>query len=668
MSEAASSRLRTALAASLVLLSLSVYGAVGGLGFLGYDDDVFVTANPWVRQGLNVRSVRWAFAADLLFETPYADYWAPLTVLSRMVDVELFGLRPAGHHLVNLLLHVATVVLAFLVLERLTGNPWRSAFAAAVMAVHPLHVESVAWVTERKDVLSGLLWWAAIGAYAGHVRAPAPWRRVAVALLFVLGLMTKPMLVTLPFVLLLLDRWPLRRRETVWELLREKWPLFLLSLASLAVTVGANLHTSLVTREAMPLRARLANAAAAYVAYLMQAVWPTGLAVGYPHEGATLGALRLVSSGLVLAWLTAMALRWRSSRPYLLVGWLWFLGTLVPTIGIVQTGVQGRADRFVYVPLFGLSLATVWWIADWAAAGGLPRRRASVAIGATVVLALAATARHQVGYWKNDLTLFTHAASVHGSAIAHNGLGGVFVRRGELPRAEAEFRAALRRQPRFLGALHNLANLLASLGRGEEAAGLLRDALDAWGPPGSAARAELLFELALVRVRQNRSAEAQSLYGQVIALDPQHWAALYNSGNLLVKEGRLPEAEARYAAARARNPDGIEIARNLALVKLLQGRAAESLVLVREGLQVDPGDPALHSTRGRALLALGRREEGLASLREAVRLAPGSGEAHFQLAAALEASGFRQEARRHYGEALRLNPADEDARAALAAR
>ena len=367
-----------AVAAVLVLVTAVVFGRALGLPFVSIDDPEYVTANPALRDGLHVATVRWALT------TGHAANWHPLTWLSHALDVELFGLAPAGPHAVNVALHCASALLLLLLLRRLTGSLWRSALAAGLFALHPLRVESVAWVSERKDVLSTALWLGTMLAWAGHVRAPSR-RRLALAIgLYALGLMAKPMLVTLPFALLLLDAWPLRRlpaRQPARDrdLVLEKWPLFALSAAASVVTFLVQRGVGAVRPlSAIPLAERLANGALAVWAYLGKWLWPVGLAVFYPLPERPVGLVPVAAALAGIALVSAAAWRWRARAPHLLVGWLWYLGTLVPVIGLVQVGHQAMADRYTYVPSIGLALAVVWSLPDVGALG----RRGRLALGA----------------------------------------------------------------------------------------------------------------------------------------------------------------------------------------------------------------------------------------------------------------------------------------------
>jgi protein O-mannosyl-transferase len=333
-----SSRSRVLL--GLLLATLAAYSGVLQCDFVGIDDGLYVSHNPYIREGFTWPAIKFALGAGLFFSSPNADYWAPLTVLSRIADIQMFGLDPRGHHLTNLLLHCSNVVLLFLLLDRLTGSLWRSAIVAAWLAVHPQHVESVAWITERKDLLGALFFILGLGAYLRYTAKPGPGRWFLVALLFLLGLLSKPMVMTFPFVLLLLDYWPLRRLTgSVAHVVLEKLPFFAMAAASVWITFRGPARSGyLVSLEALPLGARVANAMVAYAAYIGGALWPRGLATPYPHPEKGFGWMTVALAGGLLAVLSALALRAARSRPYLLVGWLWYLGMLVPVIGLVQSG------------------------------------------------------------------------------------------------------------------------------------------------------------------------------------------------------------------------------------------------------------------------------------------------------------------------------------------
>ncbi|HYV17450.1 MAG TPA: tetratricopeptide repeat protein [Verrucomicrobiae bacterium] len=461
---------RFVLALLLALATLAVFARVVGFELLNYDDPLYVTANPHVQEGLTVAGVGWAFT------TFTAANWHPLTWISLMLDASIGGIDPRVFHLTNVVLHLANVLLLFLLLDRLTGSPYRSAVTAALFAIHPLHVESVAWVAERKDVLSTLFLLLTLLAYAGFVERPGPVRRLGVVLMFALGLLAKPMLVTLPVLLLLLDAWPLRRKEPWRRLVLEKAPLFAMSIATGVVTIVAQRHAETVGSLAgYPLGVRVANAIVATVTYLGQTMWPTRLAVFYPHPGASLAAWKVIVSSAILAALTFGAIRFRRSRPYLLIGWAWYLVTLAPVAGIVQVGWQARADRYTYIPLIGIFLAAVWAISD--RIGERPAFLASLATAVVVLLGIGAFV--QTGHWRDSETLFRHALAVtDDNAVAHLNLGTALLRRHQLAEAEEHFTEAVRINPAFAEAHSNLGVALGRQGRTDEAILEFRRALE----------------------------------------------------------------------------------------------------------------------------------------------------------------------------------------------
>ncbi|HVG10043.1 MAG TPA: tetratricopeptide repeat protein [Thermoanaerobaculia bacterium] len=454
MASGADQRRVTGTRVALALLTLVTYLPVLTHGFIRFDDPVYVTSNPWVKAGLTWEGIAWAFTANV------ASNWHPLTLLSHMLDCELFGLDPLGHHLTSLLLHTASVVLLFEVLRRLTrdqpGDLWRSAAVAGLFAIHPTHVESVAWIAERKDVLSGLFWMLTLLAWTCYVRQPSRLRYAAVALSLTAGLLSKPMVVTLPFVLLLLDVWPLDRKIRV----KEKLPLFALAAASCVATVIAQ-SGAIGRASQFPLRLRLANAVLSYVAYLGKTLLPSRLAVFYPMP-TEFPAWKVAGAALLLASLTVLALR---AARYVTVGWLWFLGTLVPVIGIVQVGGQAMADRYTYLPAIGLFLIAVW---------GFPRK----AVWVPILLALAIGTRLQLRHWEDSESLFRHAAAVtERNFIAHLHLAQIHADRGERGPALEHFRTTLEIRPGMWQAQASLGNTLRRWGRPDKALPHLRNAV-----------------------------------------------------------------------------------------------------------------------------------------------------------------------------------------------
>jgi len=503
---------------------VAVYWPVGGNGFVVYDDGEYVTQNPWVLGGLTLRGIAWTFTSF------HSSNWHPLAWLSHMADVELFALDPGPHHWVSVGWHAAATAALFAWLRAATGSLWRSAAVAAVFGLHPLHVESVAWIAERKDVLSGFFWMLTLVAYTSYARRPGPWRYLAVTVALAAGLLSKPMVVSLPVVLMLVDLWPLRRMEvdhlswaSVRPLLAEKLPWLAMSAAvcllTLLAQVGAGATRAL---EALPWSARLANASVSYVGYLGKALWPWPLAVFYPHPAAAggLAGWKVAASSAALAALTYGAITQARRRPFLTVGWSWFLVTLIPVIGLVQVGSQAMADRYTYVPLVGVLFAAAWSLPD---ASRRPVLRVGIAaVGAAALIAMAGAARAQVAVWKDTFTLFRHAADVtQGNWIALKNLGVEYFRRGDLASAARSFEASVEAWPRDPAAWMNLAAARSALGDHAGAAEAIRSAVrlrpgdvEAWyllGLEGHlAGRPEILAE-ALERLTALRPEAAQDL-------------------------------------------------------------------------------------------------------------------------------------------------------------
>ncbi|MCU0857450.1 MAG: tetratricopeptide repeat protein, partial [Pontiellaceae bacterium] len=452
----------------LMVLSWGVFSQILTFDFVNYDDDRYVYADPLISAGVTAEGLR------RILTQPHNSNWHPLTSFSHMLDCQLYSLNPAGHHFGNLLLHTATGALLFLVLQAMTGSLWRSAFAAVWFAIHPLRAESVAWISERKDVLSGFFFVLMLGAYLRYIRRPFSLKRyVPVAVLFLLGLLAKPMLVTAPFVLLLLDGWPLNRfqaaktKRDISRLFIEKVPLFLLSAVFCAITIRAQ-QQALFSIEELPIRWRIENAVLSYAVYIRQFVFPSGLAVLYPATGEALSGWAVGGSLAGLTGITFFAIKNRQKKPYLLTGWLWYLGMLVPVIGILQVGKQAYADRYTYLPQIGLCLLLAWLAGDWAVTR---RRRVLTAIAAAVLLiGLAGAARRQTGFWKNSHTLWSRTLlCTKNNAVAQSNLGVVLFIDGSTGEAIRHFEESLRIEPGRAEVQNNLAAAYADAGRYPEA-------------------------------------------------------------------------------------------------------------------------------------------------------------------------------------------------------
>ncbi|MGB7570046.1 MAG: tetratricopeptide repeat protein [Chitinivibrionales bacterium] len=506
-------RQRSAIGVALLLAITTavVYSGVFSSEFVNYDDDVYVTTNIHLRQGLSWEGVRWAFT------TVYASNWHPLTWLSHMLDVQLFGLNPAGHHFTSLLFHVLATLLLFGFLRYATGKIWLSAFVAALFALHPMHVESVAWVAERKDVLSAVFWFAALWAYAFYTRRPGIGRYGTVAVLFALGLMAKPMLVTLPLVLLLLDYWPLERlemnRRCFVRLVAEKLPLFVLSIASATITIISQ-REAIAGFNRFNIMTRVSNAVVSYCIYIRQAIWPEELAVFYPYP-QHLFPVKTVACALLLIAITAAVVRIGSRRKkYLVMGWFWFLLTLAPVIGIMQIGSQAHADRYTYIPFIGIFIIISWGLETIVDRLETNKKLIAKIVVVALILAMIGITREQVGYWKNGFTLFSHAIAVtKNNYVAYNNLGTFLNRTGQTSDAMAYYQKALSINPAYGDAHYNLAIILRHLGRMDEAIAHYRKALEI-----NPNRLETINNLAVAYLLNNQVTDAMPLLQKALSL------------------------------------------------------------------------------------------------------------------------------------------------------
>src|SRR5438270_4659566 len=556
----------------LVAITWLVFGQTLRHDFVNFDDHVYVYENPSITRGLSIDGVISAFTDT------HARNWHPLTTISHMLDCQLYGLEAGRHHFTNVLLHTIAVLLLFLVLKQMTGAFWRSAFVAAMFAVHPLHVESVAWVSERKDVLSAVFFLLMLDAYVRYARAASIMRYLAVAVLFAAGHMSKPMLVSAPVILLLLDYWPLRRfeqpcspkgkakilksrnqRRVIRRLFLEKIPLLVLS-------TGCCLITFVLQKRAtgaippLPFLWRVQNAFVSYVIYAWKTLWPTGLAVFYPHPNNTLAIWEVILAiGLLLA-ITVAAIVFRSERPYLFTGWFWYLGMLVPVIGLVQVGEQGHADRYTYLPHIGLFLLSVWFAADVAAVQF--RSRFAVATAVAISVALAWAAFIQTSYWRNSETLWTHALAVTSdNDCAHNNLGYLCVDRGELDKAISHFETALRIRSSKLDTHYDVGSAFVQMN--------LADAL----------------------ARKGQFDEAMVHYDEAIKLQPNYADAYYNRGNVLFAKGRIDEAIADWEKTLQIQPNDADAHTGLGNALVRQGSLREAIAHYEKALALAPQDP-----------------------------------------------------------------------------
>ncbi|MBV9009241.1 MAG: tetratricopeptide repeat protein [Verrucomicrobia bacterium] len=512
----------------LVLLTWGVFGQTLRFDFVNYDDQNYVYQNPQITRGLSLAGVRWAFTHV------HSQNWHPLTTITHMLDCQLFGLNAGAHHAVNVALHTATVLLLFSFLVRTTGAVWRSAFVAAVFAIHPLRAESVAWISERKDVLSGLFFMLTVFSYVSYARAANLQRYLLLVVVFGLGLLTKPMLVTVPIVLLLLDFWPLQRWKMqirgTWKLFRRAWsrlviektPLLILSALSCFATLKAQ-GSYISSEEALPMLFKLGNATMSYVVYVIQTIWPARLAPFYPHPGNTLPLWQPLLSALLLVIVTAAALLWRRQHPYFFTGWLWYLIMLVPVIGVVQVGWQAHADRYTYLPGIGLLVALTWGIAAVLPKPVWRSRLTPVAASSLVVL-LACMAWRQTSYWRNSERLWRHTLTVtRNNDVAENNLGILFLSRGNVSQAIQLFENAVEIRATNTEARTNLANAFLTSGRLEDAVRQLRQ-ISAIEPENVEAR----NTLGAILYQQGQVHAAINEWERVLALQPQNGNAQAN--------------------------------------------------------------------------------------------------------------------------------------------
>jgi protein O-mannosyl-transferase len=613
----------------LLALTLAVFWQTGDHQFINFDDPLYVTNNPHVKGGVTGGNVAWAFT------TTHASNWHPLTWLSHMADVDLFGLNPRGHHLVSVFIHAASTLLLFLLLVRMTRAAWQSLFVAALFALHPLHVESIAWVAERKDVLSGFFWFLTLFFYAGYVKRPRFKFYLLALVSYVLGLMTKPMLVTLPIVMLLTDYWPFGRfpstqREggavtssSLSSLIKEKLPFCFFCGFSAAVTMYAqNKGEALKSLEAIPLLLRSENAVIAYAKYLGKTIWPNDLAIFYPFP-VSVPLSQVIGSSLLVVLISAVAIQYRRRCPYLLVGWFWFLVSLVPVIGLVQVGGQSMADRYTYIPLTGLFLVCAWGISDLLR--GWPYRRTILlSLAVLAVFPLTVVTWHQIGYWKDNISLYQHALQVTASNyVIHNNFGIA----------------------------------LADQGRSDEAILEYRKAIQAW-PKAAVAHVTLGAALA----NRGDLVEAIDHYNEALRLIPDYALAHANLGRALVKLGRIGEAITHYEETLKIDPAFADVHLNLAIILLKQQELDRAFHHYDIFLRLEPYSAKGPINMGAALAQEGRATEAAQCFADALRIDPGSVEAHFNLGIILARQNRREEALNHFSEVLKIRPDLEAAR------
>jgi len=617
-----------------VAVTWAVFSQTLAHDFVNFDDHVYVYENPLVMSGLSTEGIIDAFTHT------HARNWHPLTTFSHMFDCQLYGLKAGNHHITNVILHTIAALLLFLVLKQMTRALWQSAFVAALFAIHPLHVESVAWIAERKDVLSAVFFMLTLTAYARYGRAPSPPRYLLVTLLFAFGLMSKPMLVTLPFVLLLLDYWPLGRiggqksevGSRVRRLLTEKIPLFALSALSCIATLFAQRQDPSAIDQ-LPFLWRLNNTFVSYVTYIWQMLWPARLAVFYPHPNNRLPLVEVILAIALLVVITLIVIYLRRTKPYLVTGWFWYLGMLVPVIGLVQVGEQAHADRYTYLPQIGLYIMITWAVGDLFSESTPRARRALVGVAAAIaIVGLGVRALVQASYWKNSETLWNHTLAVTGeNDVAHNNLGFLFLRRGELDKAISHFQAALDIRSRntethySLGAAliqNNLGNAFARKRLWDDAINHLQEAVRLRPD-----YADAYFNLGSVLFQRGRIEQAIAQWQKALAVRPRDAEARRNVADALRREGKLKEAISEYEQALNIAPEDSVALNNLAWILATSSDAsirdgARAVTLAVKAVQATgSSDPNFVRTLAAARAEAGQFAEAVATAKAAKALA-----------------------------------------------
>ncbi len=597
----------------LMLATLTAYFGVFQLELIDYDDDRYIINNPRIQTGLTWESFQDSFQV-------HESNWHPVTWWSHMLDYALFELEPAGHHLTSLLFHCLNVLLLFQVLSRMTGATGRSIFVSALFALHPLHVESVAWVSERKDVLCTFFWLLCLGAYYDFTKYRRLWNQFWVLIFFGLGLMAKPMIVTLPFFLLLIDFWPLnrislesimKRPKKVWNLITEKIPLFFLSLLFILITLS-------VQQEAlnpMHWKYRIGNAITAYVEYLGKTVWPKNLAVFYPHPGANLSPEKILLCFTILIVITFLVIHSIRKYPFIAMGWFWYMGTLVPVIGLVQVGSQALADRYTYMPLNGIFLILSWGGCAVLNHCNISKYWQSI-LAATLCLGLMIFTRFQVSNWENTHRLFEHAVhAVSGNYLAHHKLGNLLLEQGEIEKGLVHLQKAVEQAPHH---------------------------------------PQFDFSLGNALVLNQRPEEAIQIFDRVISSDSSYWEAHLNKAQALSHLGRLDEAERELKIVLKKKPQSKKAYNNLGLLALNRKDFKKAVEFFRQAVSLGAKSAEAHNNLGIALTALKQFQEAASHYRTAIHLDPTLGEAHFNLANILVADSEFSKAVSHYKEALKI--------------
>jgi protein O-mannosyl-transferase len=618
----------------LIVITLALYWPVRTYDFVKYDDYKYVTANRYIQSGITSKSIWWAFTSG------YASNWHPVTWLSHMLDYEIFGLNPGAYHLVNLSFHIVNTLLLLIVFFRMTKALWASAFIAAVFALHPLHVESVAWIAERKDVLSTFFWMLTMLAYIKYVEKPNAIRYIITLLLFALGLMAKPMLVSLPLVLLLLDYWPLERiklnlkaerentenndsqstlkKESALRLFIEKIPFFILTVLSSIVTFIAQQRSGAVQSiDVIDIKSRTGNAIVSFVGYISKMVWPSRLAVLYPHPGDSLSLLKVIFCGLLLILCTIVVILLSRKHKYLVTGWFWYIITLIPVIGLVQVGIQSMADRYMYIPMTGLLIIIAWSVKDFTASLK-HHKRVLTASSVLILSAMFVKTSVQLQYWQNSYVLFEHTLDVtNNNYVMHNNFGAFLDEQGQIEQAIEQLQKSLAIKPNSAETRNNLANVLRDTGKVDEAI---------------------------------------NEYKKAIQLKPNFSDAHYNLAIALSSQNKFDEAISEYREAIRLSPDNVDAISNLALELSQKGDYSQSVELYKKALEIEPDNVITHGRLGLALSNLGDNEQAIQEFQIVLKSRPDDTEMICNVAILLERQGKISEAIEQYKKALAIDP------------
>ena len=662
----------------LVAATLAVYFPVGSYDFITYDDPAYITKNKMVRAGWTREGFTWAFT------TTHHRHWHPITWLSHMTDCHLFGLNAGRHHLTSLFFHLANTILLFLVFRRMTGALMQSAFVAALFALHPLHVETAAWIADRKDILCTLFLLLAMWAYARYAERPGLLRYGVVLVFFGLGLMSKSMVLTLPLIFLLLDLWPLDRfqreqpvsggkpeyhtavnpryqKASVLRLVGEKILFFVLVGAGAASAVVAMHKGRPVDLAGFKTNMTyIAEALVSYVGYIEKMIWPHNLALPYlrietPPQWHTLTA------GMLLLCISILVIRWARKRPYLVTGWLWYLVTLLPVIGLVKHGPHSMGDRYTYIPLIGLFIMIAWGVPDLVSRWRYRKIILGLSAG-LVLLALMLSSAAQVRHWENDITLYGHTVkATENNAVAHNNLGNALRRKGRIAESIEHYTEALRIWPGYAEAHNNLGIALKNQGRLEAAVRHYAEALRIKPKFG---KARQNFKNAL-KAGKKQGGDVLKLYGEFLRINPNDEKMHYRFGNLLKKKGKLDEAVEQYSEALKIRPNYVAALNNLGNTLKMQGKVAEAIERYGQALRINPRDAKVHNNLANALKQQGKMDEAIEHYDAAVKMNPRFVKAYNNLADAYMQKGLPTEAIEHYSKALSIDADDKKARQGL---